>query len=118
MINDHKVRRQIVPIHVCHHHHHLHHRHAYHQVSRQLVPLFVGLTVLAIGVCFGFNCGYAINPARDFAPRLFTGELFVFRLLWASHCSLMSQTGQLEFSALTGWGLEVFTFYNHWSELY
>ena len=77
MINDHKVSRQILPTHVCHHHQHLHHRHANHQVSRQLVPLFVGLTVLAIGVCFGFNCGYAINPARDFAPRLFTGELFV-----------------------------------------
>ena len=43
-------------------------------MSRQLVPLFVGLTVLALGICFGFNCGYAINPARDFAPRLFTGE--------------------------------------------
>ena len=43
-------------------------------VCRQLVPFFVGLTILAIGVCFGFNCGYAINPARDFAPRLFSGE--------------------------------------------
>ena len=45
----------------------------YHpQVSKQLVPFFVGLTILAIGVCFGYNCGYAINPARDFAPRLFS----------------------------------------------
>lgn len=35
-------------------------------------PIAVGLTVLAIGVAFGFNCGYAINPARDFGPRLFT----------------------------------------------
>ena len=43
-------------------------------VCRQLAPFFVGLTILAIGVCFGFNCGYAINPARDFAPRLFSGE--------------------------------------------
>ena len=25
-----------------------------------------------IGLGFGSNCGYAINPARDFAPRLFT----------------------------------------------
>ena len=39
-----------------------------------MIPFFVGLTILAIGVCFGFNCGYAINPARDFAPRLFTCE--------------------------------------------
>ena len=44
------------------------------QVSKQLVPFFIGLTVLGIGICFGFNCGYAINPARDFSPRLFTGK--------------------------------------------
>ena len=44
------------------------------QVSKQCVPLFIGLTVLAIGISFGYNCGYAINPARDLAPRLFTGE--------------------------------------------
>ena len=24
------------------------------------------------GLSFGFNYGYAINPARDFGPRLFT----------------------------------------------
>jgi aquaporin-9 len=34
-------------------------------------PLVGGL-VLAIGVAFGFNAGYAINPARDLGPRLFT----------------------------------------------
>jgi glycerol uptake facilitator-like aquaporin len=28
--------------------------------------------VVAIGVAFGFNAGYAINPARDLGPRLFT----------------------------------------------
>ena len=32
----------------------------------------IGLLVVAIGVSFGFNAGYAINPARDFGPRLFT----------------------------------------------
>jgi glycerol uptake facilitator-like aquaporin len=32
----------------------------------------VGFVVLNIGIAFGYNCGYAINPARDFAPRLFT----------------------------------------------
>ncbi len=51
--------------------------------SASLVPLFVGLTVVAIGMAFGVNAGYAINPARDFGPRLFT--------------------------ALAGWGGEVFT---------
>ena len=32
----------------------------------------VGLLVVAIGMAFGFNAGYAINPARDLGPRLFT----------------------------------------------
>ncbi|XP_077989095.1 aquaporin-3-like isoform X2 [Glandiceps talaboti] len=35
-------------------------------------PLLIGLIVFVIGLSFGFNCGYAINPARDFGPRLFT----------------------------------------------
>ena len=59
-----------------------------YQVSKQCVPLFIGLTVLAIGISFGYNCGYAINPARDLAPRVFT--------------------------LLAGWGPGVFTEYNHW----
>jgi MIP family channel proteins len=37
-----------------------------------LTPLLVGLLVVGIGATFGFNSGYAINPARDFGPRLFT----------------------------------------------
>ncbi len=37
--------------------------------------MFVCFTVIGIGICFGFNCGYALNPARDLAPRLFTGGL-------------------------------------------
>jgi len=36
------------------------------------VPLLVGLAVLAIGLSLGTNAGYAINPARDLGPRLFT----------------------------------------------
>ncbi len=35
-------------------------------------PVAVGLLVVAIGAAFGFNSGYAINPARDFGPRIFT----------------------------------------------
>ena len=35
-------------------------------------PVLVGLLVVAIGASFGFNAGYAINPARDLGPRLFT----------------------------------------------
>ena len=45
------------------------------QVSKQCIPLFIGLTVLAIGISFGYNCGYAINPARDLGPRLFTCKM-------------------------------------------
>src|SRR5262249_44406147 len=37
-----------------------------------LAPVIVGLLVVLIGATFGFNAGYAINPARDFGPRLFT----------------------------------------------
>ena len=32
----------------------------------------LGVLVFAIGVCFGVNTGYAINPARDFGPRILT----------------------------------------------
>ena len=35
-------------------------------------PFLIGLVVLAIGISFGFNCGYAINPARDLSPRIFS----------------------------------------------
>lgn len=53
-----------------------------------LGPLVVGLLVVAIGASFGANAGYAINPARDFGPRLFT--------------------------AVAGWGGEVFRAANGW----
>jgi MIP family channel proteins len=53
-----------------------------------LGPIVVGLLVAAIGMSFGLNAGYAINPARDFGPRLFT--------------------------ALAGWGGEVFNAGNGW----
>ena len=36
-----------------------------------LTPVVVGFIVLAIGISFGANTGYAINPARDFGPRIF-----------------------------------------------
>lgn len=53
-----------------------------------LTPFIVGLLVVLIGMTFGFNAGYAINPARDLGPRLFT--------------------------AIAGWGSEVFRAGNNW----
>ncbi len=55
---------------------------------QRLTPVLVGLVVTLIGATFGYNAGYAINPARDLAPRLFT--------------------------ALAGWGSGVFTAGNGW----
>ncbi|AWP21524.1 Aquaporin [Scophthalmus maximus] len=37
-----------------------------------LQPVLVGAAVLVIGISMGSNSGYALNPARDFGPRLFT----------------------------------------------
>ncbi|XP_072517628.1 aquaporin-7 [Salminus brasiliensis] len=51
-------------------------------------PVAVGALVLLIGISMGSNSGYAINPTRDLGPRIFT--------------------------ALAGWGLEVFRAGNSW----
>jgi glycerol uptake facilitator protein len=47
-----------------------------------LAPVVIGLLVVGIGMAWGTNAGYAINPARDFGPRLasfFTGYGTAFR---------------------------------------
>ena len=33
--------------------------------------IVIGLLLIIIGTAFGFNSGFAVNPARDFGPRLF-----------------------------------------------
>ena len=38
--------------------------------SEGLNPMAVGALVIAIGMCLGGTTGYAINPARDLAPRI------------------------------------------------
>ncbi|XP_062310445.1 aquaporin-3-like [Osmerus eperlanus] len=48
----------------------------------------VGFVVLVIGLSMGLNSGYAVNPARDLGPRLFT--------------------------AIAGWGSEVFSAHDYW----
>ncbi|MGX9134369.1 MIP/aquaporin family protein [Rummeliibacillus sp. JY-2-4R] len=40
--------------------------------TKALFPLAVGIVVAAIGGSFGVLTGFALNPARDFGPRLFT----------------------------------------------
>jgi glycerol uptake facilitator protein len=42
-------------------------------VRSNLAPVVIGFVVVAIGLSFGANAGYAINPARDLGPRLFAG---------------------------------------------
>lgn len=40
--------------------------------SKALFPLTVGILVAIIGSSFGTLTGFAMNPARDFGPKLFT----------------------------------------------
>ncbi|KAL0162950.1 hypothetical protein M9458_042346 [Cirrhinus mrigala] len=58
-------------------------------IPQGLEAFTVGFVVLVIGQSMGFNSGYAVNPARDLGPRIFT--------------------------ALAGWGPEVFSANSYWS---
>lgn len=42
------------------------------EVKAGLKPFMIGVVLWAIGSSMGINSGYAVNPARDFGPRLFT----------------------------------------------
>jgi len=58
------------------------------QISASCVPLLIGLGLSALHLSFGLNAGCAINPARDFAPRLLT--------------------------LIAGWGTQPFTAFGNW----
>lgn len=50
-----------------------------------LAPFIIGLIVVGIGMAWGTDAGYAINPARDFGPRLasfITGYRSAWRDQW------------------------------------
>ncbi|EFX88619.1 hypothetical protein DAPPUDRAFT_304698 [Daphnia pulex] len=42
----------------------------YSKIPAFLQPLFIGFALLAIGISYGANSGYALNPARDLGPRI------------------------------------------------
>ncbi|KAJ1934881.1 aquaporin-like protein, partial [Linderina macrospora] len=44
--------------------------------AKNHLPIAVGLLVFAIGTCTGWVTGYAINPARDLGPRIFSTILY------------------------------------------
>ncbi|XP_051971393.1 aquaporin-3a [Xyrauchen texanus] len=85
-------------------------------IPQGLEAFTVGFSVLVIGLSMGFNSGYAVNPARDFGPRLFTaiagwgGEVFTARECWflvpIFAPFLGSIIGVIVYQLMVGWHTE------------
>ncbi|DAZ97882.1 TPA: hypothetical protein N0F65_012145 [Lagenidium giganteum] len=58
------------------------------EADNGMKPVVIGFLLSGIALSFGYNTGFALNPARDFSPRMFT--------------------------AMAGWGGQVFTAANGW----
>lgn len=43
-----------------------------YSLARGSEAFVIAITLVSLGMSFAFNCGYPLNPARDFGPRLFT----------------------------------------------
>ena len=56
-----------------------------------IAPLLIGFVVAVIGLSYGTSAGYALNPARDFAPRLFAYLLGWGRLAFSGDYGPTSQ---------------------------
>nr|CAD7257729.1 unnamed protein product [Timema shepardi] len=58
------------------------------EIHRSLYALYIGITVIVLGMSVGYNCGYPLNPARDLSPRLFLlmagwgKQAFLYRHYW------------------------------------
>jgi MIP family channel proteins len=42
------------------------------KLPHTIKALYIGFALMLVGTSFGINCGFAVNPARDFGPRMFT----------------------------------------------
>lgn len=67
-------------------------------VRANLGPLLIGFAVVAVGISYGANAGYAINPARDFGPRLFT---------WLAGWNQLALPGSLSGSFSAYWWIPI-----------
>ncbi|KAI6146702.1 major intrinsic protein superfamily membrane channel protein [Pisolithus tinctorius] len=86
-------------------------------VSVWLVTLTVFTAILGIGLALGMETGFAINPARDFGPRLLTAmvgygkDVFTFRNQYWLWCPILApilgmQVGGLVYDLLIYTGSE------------